>query len=76
MGITKNATNQLQIKLNWIEECILSRAGDSAKFKITEAKLHVPIVTLSNKDNVNLTKQLMGLKNLFIGTVTKPFLQK
>ena len=27
-------------------------------FKITSAKLHVPIVTLSTKDNVNLTKQL------------------
>ena len=32
--------------------------GNSAKFKITDAKLYVPIVTLSTKDNVNLTKQL------------------
>ena len=38
--------------------CILSSAGDSSKFKITDAKLHVSIVTLSTKDNVNLTKQL------------------
>ena len=30
-------------------------AGDSAKFKITDTKLHVPIVTLFT---VNLTKQL------------------
>ena len=30
-------------------------AGDSAKFKITDTKLHVPIVTLFI---VNLTKQL------------------
>ena len=29
-----------------------------AKFRIMDAKLHVPIVTLSTKDNVNLTKQL------------------
>ena len=36
----------------------MSSAGDSGKFKITDAKLHVPIVTLSIKDNVNLTKQL------------------
>ena len=28
------------------------------KFKITDAKLHVPIFTLSTKGNVNLTKQL------------------
>ena len=28
------------------------------KIKITDAKSHVPIVTLSTKDNVNLAKQL------------------
>ena len=44
-------------ELNWIEDYILSSAGDFAKLKITDAKLHVPIVTLSTKDNVNLTKQ-------------------
>ena len=33
-------------------------AGDSAKFAITDAKLHVPIVTLSTKDSANLAKQL------------------
>ena len=49
---------KIHLELNWIEDCILSSAGDSAKFKITDAKLHVPIVTLSTKDNVNLTKQL------------------
>ena len=36
----------------------MSSNGDSGKFKITEAKLHVPIVTFSSKDNANLTKQL------------------
>ena len=45
------------LELNWIEDCVLSSARDSAKLKITDAKLHVPIVTLSTKDNVNLTKQ-------------------
>ena len=29
-----------------------------ATFKITSTKLNFPIVTLSTKDNVNLTKQL------------------
>ena len=33
------------LKLNWIEYCILYSAGSSAKFEITNAKLHVPIVT-------------------------------
>ena len=37
---------------------VLSSAGNSTKFEITDAKLHVPIVTLSTKDSANLTKQL------------------
>ena len=49
---------KVHLELNWTEDCILSSAGDSAKFEITDAKLHVPIVTLSTKDSVNLTKQL------------------
>ena len=43
---------------NWTEDCILSSAGESSKFEITDAKLQVPIVTLSTKDSVNLTKQV------------------
>ena len=55
LKITRNAIN---LELNWIENCILSSVGDSTKFKITDAKLDVPIVTLSTKGNLNLTKQL------------------
>ena len=36
----------------------MSSAGDSAKFSITDAKLHIPIVTLSIKYSASLTKQL------------------
>ena len=54
---------KVYLELNWMEDCILLRAGNSAKLKITEAKLHVPKVTLSTKDNVN-------------GTIIKLFLQK
>ena len=49
---------KIHFELNCIEDCILYTAEDSAKFKITDAKLHAPMVTLSTKDNVNLTKQL------------------
>ena len=49
---------KVHLGLNWIEDCILSSSGDSAKFEITDAKLHVPIVTLSTKDSANLAKQL------------------
>ena len=68
---------KIHLELNWIEDCILSSAGDSAKFKITDAKLHVPIVTLSTKDDVNLTKQLSNdFKRSVYGTIIKLFLQK
>ena len=49
---------KVHLELNWIEDCVLSSAGNSAKFKIADAALYIPIVTLSTKDSVNLTKQL------------------
>ena len=49
---------KVHFELNWIEDCILSSDGNFAKFEITDAKLHIPIVTLFTKDSVNLTKQL------------------
>ena len=51
---------KIHLKLNWIEDWILSSAEDSAKLKIIDARLHVSIITLSAKDIVNLTKQLSG----------------
>ena len=50
-------------ELNWIEDCILFSAGSSAKFEITDVKLHVPIVTLYTKDSASLTKQLNEVFN-------------
>ena len=67
---------KVHLELNLIEDCVLSSAGNSAKFKITDAKLYVPTVNLSTKDNVNLTKQVMYLKDLCFGTIVKLFLQK
>ena len=49
---------KVYLELNWIEDCILSSAGNSAKLEITDAKLHVPIVTLSTKGSANLEKKL------------------
>ena len=37
---------KVHLKFNWIGDCILSSDGDSSKFKIIDAKSHVPIVTL------------------------------
>ena len=64
-------------ELNWIADCILSSAVNSAKFETADAKLHVPIVTLPSKDSVNLTKQLVkDLKDMSIRSVIKQCLQK
>ena len=49
---------KVYLELNWIEDCILCSAGDTAKFAITDTKLQVPIVTLSTKDSPSLAKQL------------------
>ena len=49
---------KVYLELNWIENCILSTAGDTAKCAITDTKLHVPTVNLSTKDIANLAKQL------------------
>ena len=36
----------------------MSTINGATTFQITSTKLYVPIVTLSTKDNINLTKQL------------------
>ena len=57
---------KIELSLKWIENCVLTTAAldanaddtgaDSATFKITDAKLYLPIVTLSAEDNAKLSK--------------------
>ena len=57
---------KIHLELNWNNNCIMYGAntyasGDNDRetaFKKSSTKLYVPIVTLSTKDNVNLTKKL------------------
>ena len=59
---------KIELLLKWIKNCLLTSAAigananatgaDSPTFKITDAKLYVPIVTLSAEDNVKLLKSL------------------
>ena len=63
---TQSINSKIHLKLTWIEKYILSSTGDSARIKITDAKLLVSIVTLSTKDSVNLTILLSdGFKRSF-----------
>ena len=54
---------KIHLELNWNNNCVMYGANiyvnnRETTFQITSTKLYVPIVTLSTKDNVNLTKQL------------------
>ena len=44
---------KVKFSLNWIKKCVLTVAN-TAIFNITDAKLYVPLVTLSAEDNVKL----------------------
>ena len=48
---------KVELSLQWYERCLLT-AATTAAFKITDAKLYVPIVTLSAEDNAKLFKLL------------------
>ena len=53
---------QVDLSLKWIENCVLTTAetgagadatgADSSTSEVTNAKLYVPVVTLSAEDNV------------------------
>ena len=51
---------KVELSLKWIENCKLTAANNANKviFKITDARLYVPIVTLSIEDNSKLSKLL------------------
>ena len=49
---------KIHLELNWTKNCVMSSVAGTTTFKITSTNLYVPIVTLSTKNNVNLTKQL------------------
>ena len=51
---------KVEFSLKWIENCLLTAANaNNAIFQITDAKLYVPVVTLSTEDNVKLSKLLI-----------------
>ena len=53
---------KINLELTWHKDCMISSvnaaAGQVVSFMITNTKLCVPVVTLSTKDNNNLTKKL------------------
>ena len=49
---------EVNLILTWSENYVISSATGATKFKITDAKLYVPIVTLSTQDSTKLLQQL------------------
>ena len=49
---------KIHLELNWSKNCMMSNVVGATTFKITNAKLYVPIVTLSSKNNAKLVKLL------------------
>ena len=49
---------RVELSLTWNENCILTSLAGNSTFTITDAKLYIPVVTLSIEDNAKLTKLL------------------
>ena len=74
---------KIDLELTWHKDCKISSvnaaAGQVVSFMISNAKLYIPVVTLSTKDNTNLTKQLNeGFKRTIYWNqyVSKPFTEQ
>ena len=49
---------EVDLILTWSSSCIITNSAGAGTFKITDAKLYVPVVTLSTQDNSKLFHQL------------------
>ena len=49
---------EINFELTWSKDCVITNSTGEGKFKITETKLYVPILTLLTQDNAKLLRQL------------------
>ena len=49
---------EVNLILIWSKDCVITNSTGAGKFKITETKLNVPVVTLLTQDNAKLLRQL------------------
>ena len=69
---------EINLIITWSKDWVISSAAGATKFKITDTKIYVPVVTLSTQDNAKLLQQLKSsLKRTLIGTnINQKFHQK
>ena len=49
---------EVSLILTWSSTCVITNSTGEGRFKITDIKLYLPVVTLSTQDNVKLLQQL------------------
>ena len=58
---------EINLILNWSEDCVISSVVGARGFAIKDTKLSVSVVTLSSENNLKLLKQLeCGFKRTII----------
>ena len=50
--------SEVSLILTWRSNCIITDSRGVGRFKITDTKLYVPVVTLSTQENTKLLQQL------------------
>ena len=45
---------KVELILIWSKNCVITSSTGKGKFKIPEAKLNIPVITLSTQDNAKL----------------------
>ena len=60
---------EVEVMLASSKNCVITNSNRRGKFRITETRLYVPVVTLSAQDNAKLLQQLKsGFKEQLTGT--------
>ena len=49
---------EVNLILIWSKDCVITNSNGKRKFKVTDAKIYVPVVTLSTHNNAKLFQQL------------------
>ena len=49
---------EVNLILTWSSTCVITNSTGAGTFEVTDAKLYVPVVTLSTKENAKLLQQL------------------
>ena len=67
---------EINLILTWSEDCVICSGNGKTKFKITDAKLYVPVVILSTEENAKLLQQLKSKEQLTGTNINQTFYQK